>query len=90
MPLDSSPKKFALDVASGLTNVNRTMLKRYTAVEIQKMTVGLQTVLKELRTQKVEAGDFQALKDKGMKMQKVNGAMRAIQIYIKDNKLKGI
>ena len=87
MPLDGSPKKFAEDVAAGLTSVNRMTLKRYTPVEIQKIGMGLTTVQKELRTQAVDSGDFQALKEKGMKMQRVNGALMAVRGYVKENKL---
>jgi len=87
MGLDGSPKKFAEDVATGLISVNRMMLKRYTPVEVQKMAVGLQTVQKGLRTEAVDSGDFQALKDKGMRMQRVNSALMAIRSYVKENKL---
>ncbi len=85
MPLDGSPKKFAMDVAVGLVFINRATLKRFTPVEIQKIMTGIQGVMKELRTQAVEAGDFQALKDKGLKTQRLNGATLAIRMYAKDN-----
>ena len=86
MPLDGSPKKFAEDIAAGLHSINRATLKRFTPVEIQKIAAGIQTVHKELRTIVVEAGDFQGRKDKGMKMQRLNGAMHALRAYAKDNK----
>lgn len=87
MPLDGSPKKFALDVASGLTNINRIMLKRYLQPDLQKMLTGLVTVEKELRTQVVDSGDFNAMKDKGLKMGRVGGAVRTIRQYAKENKI---
>jgi hypothetical protein len=86
MGLDGSPKKFAEDVASGLISINRATLKRYTPVEIQKIMSGLMTVGKELRTLVVDSGDFNGLKDKGMKNQRINGAMHAIRAYAKENK----
>jgi hypothetical protein len=87
MALDGSPKKFAEDVATGLFNLNRSTLKRYTYAEIQKIVVGLQTVQKELRTLVVESADYQGLKDKGLKTQRINSALMAVRTYIKDNKL---
>ncbi|HLG21013.1 MAG TPA: hypothetical protein VI895_14520 [Bdellovibrionota bacterium] len=87
MPLDGSPKKFAQDIAAGLISLNRIMLKRYTPPDIKQMITGLINIQKELRTEAVPAGDFQALKDKGMKMQRVNSAMMAIRGYTKENKL---
>ncbi len=87
MPLDGSPKKFAQDVASGLVTVNRMMLKRYTPMDIQKMLQGLDGFAKEVRTQAVDTGDHEALKEKGMKSQRLNGALLVIRQYIKENKL---
>jgi hypothetical protein len=75
-----------MDVAVGLVSINRTTLKRFSPVDIQKISIGIQTVLKEIRTQAVDAGDFQALKEKGLKSQRLNGAMMAIRTYAKENK----
>ncbi|MFH1016568.1 MAG: hypothetical protein V1798_00120 [Pseudomonadota bacterium] len=86
MPLDGNPKKFAMDVAVGLVYVNQSTLKRFSQPEIQKISTGIQTVQKELRTQNVEAGDYQALKDKGLKLQRLNGAMMAIRMYARDKR----
>jgi hypothetical protein len=86
MGLDGSPKKFAEDVASGLISINRLSLKRYTPVEIQKIMVGVVQLSKEVRTQVVDTGDFNALKEKGMKTQRLNGAMMTIRAYAKENK----
>jgi hypothetical protein len=33
----------------------------------------------------VESGDYAALKDKGIKMQRLNGALQAIRAYAKEN-----
>lgn len=84
MALDGSPKKYAADIAAGLHHINQASLKKFTVDEIQKIQVGLQTVLQELRTEIVDSKDFQAAKDKGMKLGRINGAMRAIQMYLKE------
>ena len=86
MPLDGSPKKLAEDVADGLVNINRLTLKRYTPVEIQKIMASLVLVSKEIRTAIVDSGDFQGLKEKGMKTGRVSQAMMAIRHYAKENK----
>lgn len=89
MVLDGSPKKYAEDVAGGLQNVNRATLKRFTPVEIQKILVGLETVVKEIRSTPVDSGDYDGLKQKGMKMQRVNGAMMVIRTWMKEQKMWG-
>ncbi len=86
MGLDTSPKKFAQDVAAGLVSINRATLKRYSLPEIRKMIEGLQTVAKEIRSEAIDSGDYAALKEKGMKSQKLNGAMLVIRAYAKENK----
>ena len=88
MGLDGSPKKFATDVAKGLFHINRSTLKRYSLPEIRKIMSGLQEVAKDIRREVVESGDYEALKSKGMRGQRVQGAMRAIQAYFKEKRMK--
>ena len=89
MTLDASPKKFAEDVADGLQIVSRATLKKYTPMEIQKIAGGLDVVLREIRSAAVEAGDYEGLKTKGMKMQRVNGALLVIRTFQKEQKRLG-
>lgn len=88
MGLDGSPKKFAHDVALGLISINRSTLKRFSQPEIRKIISGLQTVAKEVRTEAVDSGNYQSLKMKGMKTQRLNGAIRVIRAYAKENKFQ--
>lgn len=87
--MDGSPKKYATDVAAGLHSINRSTLKRFTPQEVKKLEGGLQIVLKELRNLVVDSGDFQALKDKGMKTQRVMGALQVIATYFREQKKWG-
>jgi hypothetical protein len=89
MTLDASPKKFAEDVAAGLQIISRATLKKFTPMEIQKIAGGLDVVLREIRSAPVDAGDYEGLKAKGMKMQRVNGALLVIRTYLKDQKRLG-
>ncbi len=86
MTLDASPKKFAEDVAEGLQIISRATLKRFTPPEIQKILTGLETVLKEIRSAPVDSGDYEGLKMKGMKSQRLNSAMLVIRTWIKDQR----
>lgn len=89
MVLDGSPKKYAEDVAEGLHIVNRATLKKFTPVEIQKILVGLDSVAKEIRSTPVDSGDYDGLKQKGMKMQRINSAMMVIRTWMKEQKTWG-
>ncbi|MCB0326837.1 MAG: hypothetical protein KDD52_04375 [Bdellovibrionales bacterium] len=84
MALDGSPKKFAMDVASGLYHINRITLKRYSEQEVRKIASGLEMVAKKLRATAVESGDYMALKDKGLKSQRVQGALQTIRAYLRE------
>ncbi len=84
MALDGSPKKFALDVAGGLAFINLNTLKRYTPVEVKKILEGLELVSKELRSTAIESGDIEGLKQKGLRSQRVHGAIRTINTYLKE------
>jgi hypothetical protein len=84
MPLDGSPKKLAEDIASGLMSMNRNVLKRFTMPEIQKILVGIETVSKEIRSHAVDSGDFDGLKEKGLKSQRLNSALLVIRTHIKE------
>jgi hypothetical protein len=89
MTLDASPKKFAEDVAEGLQIVSRPMLKKYTPADIAKILGGLDIVAREIRSVAVEAGDYEGLKVKGMKMQRINSASLVIRTFMKDQKRMG-
>ncbi|MEZ4704621.1 MAG: hypothetical protein R3A11_05435 [Bdellovibrionota bacterium] len=84
MGLDGSPTKFAMDVASGLNQINRMTLKRYSTVEIKKIEGGLEMIAKKLRATVVESGDYNALKDKGLRSQRVQGALQTIRSHLKE------
>ena len=86
MGMEGSPKKYAQDVATGLHSLNRSTLKRFSVPEVKKIESGIQVVLKELRSLAIESGDIQGLKTKGMKMQRLSGALRVIQQFYKDQR----
>ena len=87
MALDCSPKKFAEDVAGGFQMLNRTTLKKYSPDEVYKIMSGLDVVAREIRSTPVETGDYDGLKAKSMKMQKINGALMVIRTWIKEQKM---
>jgi hypothetical protein len=89
MSLDTSPKKFAEDVSSGLQIISRATLKKYSPMEIQKIVGGLDVVLREIRSKAIEAGDYEGLKEKGTKMQRIQSALLVIRTFQKDQRRLG-
>jgi hypothetical protein len=87
MALDSSPKKFAEDVAAGLQIISRATLKKYNPVEVQKIMTGLETVSRDIRSNPIESGDYEGLKQKGMKMQRIQNAMLVIRTWMKEQRM---
>ncbi len=86
MGFDGSPKKYAQDIANGLHNFTRATLKRYTFPELKKIMGGLQVVAKEIRSQAIPSGDYDGLKQKGMKTQRINSAMMVLRAWARENK----
>jgi hypothetical protein len=89
MSLDASPKKFGEDVAEGLQIISRATLKKYTPADIQKILGGLEVVAREIRSTAVDSGDYEGLKLKGMKTQRVNSAMLVIRTFQKEQRRLG-
>ena len=87
MPISGSPKKLANDVASGYQQFTNATLRQYTPEDLKALLFNLNIVLKELRGQQVPLEDNEALKEKNVKMRRINQAINTIQSF---SALKGI
>lgn len=83
MPLEGSPKKFAEDVALGLIILNKAVFKKYSPPDFKVMMNALQNHLRDVRAEFVDQNDFDAIKKKNYRMQKLNQAMMMISTYCK-------
>jgi len=87
MPISGSPKKLANDVASGYQQFTHATLRQYTREDLKALLFNLNIVLKELRGHQIPMEDNEALKEKNMKMRRLNQAINTIQSF---SALKGI
>ena len=87
MPISGSPKKLANDVASGYQQFTHATLRQYTREDLKALLFNLNIVLKELRGHQIPMEDNEALKEKNVKMRRLNQAINTIQSF---SALKGI
>jgi hypothetical protein len=83
MPIECNPKKMAEDVSHGLISFNKAVLKKYTPVDLKVIHSNLQVVLREVRAQFVELTNFEAVKEKNIRMQRLNQAIMMLSNYCK-------
>jgi len=87
MPISGSPKKLANDVAAGYQQFTHATLRQYNLEDLKTLHFNLNIVLRELRGQQIPLEDNEAIKEKNVKMRRLNQAINAIQSF---TALKGI
>jgi hypothetical protein len=87
MAIEGSPKKFATDIAAGLVTLNKAVLRKYTPQDLKLIHSNLNVVLREVRAEFVEQSNFDAIKDKNIRMQRLNQAMMILSNYCKVYKI---
>lgn len=83
MAISGSPKKMAQDIAEGYQYLTEANLKKYDVQDLRTIINNLQVVLRELRAEQVPLEDVMAIKEKNMKMSRVNQTITLIQAYAK-------
>lgn len=83
MAISGSPKKMAQDIADGYQYLTEANLKKYDVQDLRTIINNLQVVLRELRAEQVPLEDVMAIKEKNMKMSRVNQTITLIQAYAK-------
>jgi len=87
MPIAGNPKKLAYSVAQGFQQFTQATLRAYTPEELKVLVFNLNFVLRELRGTQVSLEDGEGLKDKNVKIRRLNQALSTIQSFAA---LKGI
>ena len=83
MPIEGSPKKYAEDISNGLVLVNKAVFKKYSPQDLKIIFVNLRTVLRDIRATFVETSNFDAIKEKNVRMQRINNAITVLSHYCK-------
>ena len=87
MPIAGNPKKLAYSVAEGFQQFTPSTLRAYAPEELKILLFNLNIVLREVRGTAVVLEDIDNLKDKNMKIRRLNQAISTIQSFAS---LKGI
>jgi hypothetical protein len=81
MLIAGNPKKLAYDVAQGYQQFTQATLRAYPLEDLKVLLFNLNIVLREVRGTQVPLEDIEALKDKNMKIRRLNQAINTIQSY---------
>jgi hypothetical protein len=81
VPIAGNPKKLAYDVAEGYQQFTPATLRAYSLEELKVLLFNLNIVLREMRGTQVSLEDTDALKDKNVKIRRLNQAINTIQSY---------
>lgn len=85
--MQGSSYKVASDIAKGYLNINMVMLKRTAPATIKSILFELRKELNSIRASIVPADDEEGIRDKNLKISRINSAMRLIDVYMRKNKL---
>lgn len=83
MAIDGNPKKMAEDISNGLISLNKAVLKKYTPADLKMISNNLTTVQREIRSSFVDQNDFDGVKLKNQRMQRINQALLVLRNYCK-------
>jgi hypothetical protein len=81
MPIVGNPKKLAYDVAQGYQQFTRATLRGYTIEDLKILLFNLNIVLREVRGTQVPLEDIEAVKDKNIKIRRLNQSISIIQSF---------
>jgi len=87
MAIAGNPKKLAYSVAQGFQQFTPSTLRAYTLEDLKVLLFNLNIVLREVRGTQVPLEDIESLKEKNMKIHRLNQAITTIQSFAS---LKGI
>jgi hypothetical protein len=81
MPIVGNPKKLAYDVAQGYQQFTQATLRGYTIEDLKILLFNLNIVLREVRGTQVPLEDIEAVKDKNIKIRRLNQSISIIQSF---------
>lgn len=83
MAISGNPKKLALDIASGFYSLSPPVLKKYTPADLKIILSNLTIVQREVRQIQVPLEETLLLKEKNMKISRLNQALMVLRSYCK-------
>ena len=83
MAISGNPKKLAQDVAGGFYSLSPPVLKKYTPADLKIILSNLMLVQREVRQTQVSLEDVQLVKEKNMKISRLNQALMVLRSYCK-------
>ncbi len=83
MAISGNPLSLARDVADGYFALTPVQLKNYSPTDLKIMSNSLNQVLREIRSEQIPLEDVMAIKQKNMKISRLNHALLLIQNYCK-------
>jgi hypothetical protein len=81
MPIAGNPKKLAYDVAQGYQQFTQATLHAYSPEDLKVLIFNLNIVLREVRGTAVPLEDIESLKDKNVKIRRLNQAINTIHSF---------
>ena len=87
MAISGNPKKLAQDVAEGFFMFSPPMLRNYTPADIKVVLANLALVTRDLRQEQIPLDDIMALKQRNMKLTRMNQAETVIRAYCQKKRI---
>jgi len=87
MAIAGSPKKLAQDIAEGYLLLSPPLLRNHTAADIKVILANLALVTRELRQQQIAGDDVMAVKQRNMKLSRMNQAEVVIRAYCQKKRI---
>ena len=83
MAISGNPKKLAQDIAGGFYSLSPPILKKYTPADLKIILSNLMLVQREIRQVQVPLEDVPLVKEKNMKISRLNQALMVLRSYCK-------
>ena len=83
MAISGNPKKLAQDIANGFNSLSPPILRKYTPADLQIILSNLTLVQREIRQVQVPLEDVPLVKEKNMRISRLNQALMVLRSYCK-------
>ena len=87
MAISGNPKKLAQDIAGGFYSLSPPVLKKYTPADLKIILSNLTIVQREVRQTQVPLEDIPLLKEKNMKISRLNQSLMVLRSYCKKKRI---
>lgn len=87
MAISGNPISLARDVADGYFSITPVVLKNYAPTELKIIFNSLNQVMREIRSTQIPQEDVMAVKQKNMKISRLNSALMLIQNHCRRHRI---